>query len=169
MTAASQPARYPAWGAYFTGLTQELPSQDVLDKLNISQTMVSRWAKGSARPQDIARAKEVATLLGGNPEDAERAIRADTIKTVTPSSSKTAKKARKRTAAKTAKKPAARRVAAARARANGAPRSNVIGNPLDRIRATRNAIQQAERDLDEAVNAARTSGMKWEEIAGALR
>ena len=159
MTKPIQDARYPAWGAYFTDLSKDLPSQEVLDKLKESQTMVSRWTRGSACP-NIARAKEVATALGGSPEDAEKAIRADTIKTVT--SSKPVKKApaKKRTTRKAA--------AAARTTPTRVAQARPGIDPLERVRASQRAIAAAERELDEAVDAARHSGVPWTKIAGVL-
>lgn len=163
MTAASQPARYPAWGTYFAGLIQDQPSQEVLEKLKTTQTMVSRWARGSARPADIGRAKEVAKLFGGSPEDAERAIRADSI-----SVAKHKSPAKKRTAKKAAKRSSGTRGKAI-PKVHPGTANTVTGNPLARIRRSREAIERAERDLDAAVNAAREAGIPWKEITPELR
>lgn len=172
MTTATQPARYPAWGTYFAGLIQDLPAQEVLDKLQTTQTMVSRWARGSARPTDIGRAKEVAKLFGGSPEEAERAIRADSIAVAQHGSVPAKRAAAKKTAKKAAKK-AAKRSTGTRGRAT--PKSptgtanTVPAGVLERIRRSRAAIASAERDLDAAVNAARSAGVAWKDIALELK
>lgn len=163
MTAASQPARYPAWGTYFAGLIQDQPSQEVLEKLKTTQTMVSRWARGSARPADIGRAKEVAKLFGGSPEDAERAIRADSI-----SVAKHKSPAKKRTAKKAAKRSTGTRGRATPKSPTGTA-NTVPAGVLERIRRSRAAIASAERDLDAAVNAARSAGVAWKDIALELK
>lgn len=166
MTAPSQPAKYTAWGKYFSDLIADQPAQEVLDKLKLSQTMVSRWARGSARPADIGHAKQVATQLGGNPEDAERAIRADSITVANKQQAKPAKKV--------AKKAPARKRIGATGRTKSTPKApagtanNVSGDPLELVRTRRSAAERAEKQLDEAVSAARDAGVPWREIASEL-
>lgn len=163
-TAATKPAKYPAWGTYFAGLIAEVDPEEVQKKLGISTTLASRWARGSARPADMKAARKVATALDGDPEAAEKAIRADSI-TVS-----AAPKARKRGAKKTsARTPRATAQAAKNERATPpAPARQSVADPLTRVQTARQAFELAERELDHSVTAARNAGLAWPEIAQAL-
>lgn len=172
---------YPAWSAYMKTITKNAESQGaVSEKMGVSQTQISRWMRGLARPASVDAAVEVASKMGADVVAAERAFKAD-------GENRGGRRAAGKKAAavapparKAAKVPAAKAAAPARPVKAAAPkidlpRPELLALPsnlqegLDELIEAKEACREAERALDEAVFRVRAAGVPWPHIAKVLR
>lgn len=178
---ASGSTPYPAWAKFFKKTVDKVGSQgDVSERLNVSQTQISRWVRGLARPATMDAALDIVAKLGGDVQAAQAAWNADVARP-RGRAAKAVKKAAGRTGRKPGPKPGSKRSTAVQpasqpsatpppARRVGPPSSNVPADVvLEGVAMAQRALKEAEQQLDEAVAAARAAGLSWPAIGEVLR